>query len=135
MDHYVRGRTWIATTFGANIVQQRNAGRDGNFSYSDEEKHEWNEDRESYVKYRKELEVEMQGTYAVTHYGSKEHEMAKAIFDQTMRERLQKRPEIMQHLVPDFPPLCKRLTPGPGYLEALTADNVNVIPCEDLSHR
>ncbi|KAL6404485.1 hypothetical protein AUP68_13878 [Ilyonectria robusta] len=132
MDHYVRGRTWIATTFGANIVQQRNAGRDGNFSYSDEEKHEWNEDRESYVKYRKELEVEMQGTYAVTHYGSKEHEMAKAIFDQTMRERLQKRPEIMQHLVPDFPPLCKRLTPGPGYLEALTAD-VNVIPAK-ISH-
>jgi len=44
-----------------------------------------------------------------------------------MRGRLQKKPEIAEHLIPDFPPLCKRLTPGPGYLEALVSDNVNVI--------
>ena len=29
--------------------------------------------------------------------------------------------------MPSFPPGCRRLTPGPGYLEALSADNVNVI--------
>ena len=36
-------------------------------------------------------------------------------------------PEIIEHLLPDFPPLCKRLTPGPGYLEAMTSDNVHVV--------
>lgn len=30
-------------------------------------------------------------------------------------------------MLPNFPPLCKRLTPGPGYLEALCAENVDVI--------
>jgi cation diffusion facilitator CzcD-associated flavoprotein CzcO len=39
----------------------------------------------------------------------------------------------IQYLLPDFPPLCKRLTPGPGYLEALTSDTVNVIPTP-ISH-
>lgn len=54
--------------------------------------------------------------------------MARQDFTQSMRNRLSNKPGIAEHLLPDFPPLCKRLTPGPGYLEALTADNVNVIP-------
>ena len=34
----------------------------------------------------------------------------------------------MDHILPTFPPACRRLTPGPGYLEALCAENVDVIP-------
>ena len=63
----------------------------------------------------------MQGGFAVTHYGSKEYTLARAEFERLMCERLQKKPEIIQHILPDFPPGCKRLTPGPGYLEALTS--------------
>jgi hypothetical protein len=44
-----------------------------------------------------------------------------------MRERLSKRPEIFEELLPTFSPGCRRLTPGPGYLEALTQDNVSFI--------
>ena len=28
-------------------------------------------------------------------------------------------------VIPDFPVACRRLTPGPGYLEALCEDNVS----------
>lgn len=133
MDHYVRGRTWIAATFGSELVRERNSGQDGNFEYTQAEIEAWKKDPESYLKYRKALEVGMQGGYAMTHRGTKEHEGAWSAFNQDMRDRLAKKSEIAEHLIPDFPPLCKRLTPGPGYLEALVADNVNVIP-EKISH-
>jgi hypothetical protein len=31
-----------------------------------------------------------------------------------MKAKLAKKPEIFEQLVPDFPPGCRRLTPGPG---------------------
>ncbi|OAL32210.1 hypothetical protein AYO20_07978 [Fonsecaea nubica] len=133
MDHYVRGRTWIAATFGNELVRSRNDGKDGNFNYTREEMEAWEKDPKSYVQYRKALEVGMQGGFALTHKGTKEHEGAWSLFNQDMRKRLEKKPEIAEHLIPDFPPLCKRLTPGPGYLEALVADNVDVIATR-ISH-
>jgi len=133
MDHYVRGRTWIAASFGNELVRERNHGEDGNFEYTEKEKGAWKKDPASYVRYRKMLEIGMQGGYAVTHRDTKEHEGARAAFDEDMRKRLAKKPEVINHLLPDFPPLCKRLTPGPGYLEALAAENVNVIPTK-ISH-
>lgn len=46
-----------------------------------------------------------------------------------MKERLEKggRPDFVDKLIPDFPPHCRRLTPGPGYLEAITKDNIELI--------
>ena len=44
-----------------------------------------------------------------------------------MRERLKNKPELLNQLLPDFSPNCRRLTPGPGYLEAITQDNVSYI--------
>lgn len=52
---------------------------------------------------------------------------ARAAFTEEMKHRLSKKPEIMRSLEPDFPVGCRRLTPGPGYLEALTEDNVDFI--------
>lgn len=127
MDHYVRGRTWISATFGADLVRERKDGADGNFTYTQEEKEFWRNNPEEYVKYRKALEAGMQGGYAVTHTGTKEHVGAWNAFSEDMKRRLAKKPEIAEHLVPDFPPLCKRLTPGPGYLEALCDEKVDVV--------
>ena len=128
MDQYIRGRTWIAATFGNELVRERNDGEDGNFEYSKDEIQRWRDDPASYLQYRKALEAGMQGTYAVTHRGTKEHDGARVVFEGDMKKRLGKKPEIIDHMLPTFPPLCRRLTPGPGYLEALTADNVDVIP-------
>lgn len=127
MDHYVRGRTWIAASFGSDLVRERNDGQDGNFSYTEEEKEEWRRDPEAYIKYRKALECGMQGGYMVTQKGTTEHAAAWEAFEKDMKQRLSKKPEVAEHLIPSFPPLCKRLTPGPGYLEALTDEKCNVI--------
>lgn len=47
--------------------------------------------------------------------------------DDSMKEKLQKKPWIYESMRPDYPPGCRRLTPGPGYLEALVEDNVEFI--------
>lgn len=44
-----------------------------------------------------------------------------------MKDRLAQNPEILESLAPSFAVGCRRLTPGPGYLEALTAPNVDFI--------
>ena len=66
--------------------------------------------------------------YEVTKRGTARYENAPKTYEASMRECLKIRPGILDILIPDFPPLCKRLVTGPGYLEALTADHVGVIP-------
>lgn len=44
-----------------------------------------------------------------------------------MRERLKNKPEAFEALKPGYPAGCRRLTPGPGYLNAVAKENVNYI--------
>jgi hypothetical protein len=48
-------------------------------------------------------------------------------FTALMRQRLAKKPHIFKSLLPSFGVGCRRITPGPGFLEALTEDNVDFI--------
>lgn len=128
MDHYVRGRTWISNQHGGERLASKTNGKGGNFPYTEEERQKWREDPASYTSYRKELEIEMQTLYAKSQKGSALQREARRQYKAEMEHRLKDKPELLQHLLPDFPPLCKRLTPGPGYLEALTSPKVNVIP-------
>lgn len=132
LDHYVRGRTWIAGTFAREELDKR-GGNAGNFNFSEEEKQNWYQDPVLYLAFRKKIEAELQGGHLVTMRGSEAQKEAREDFTKSMHSRLSKKPEVADHLLPEFPPLCKRLTPGPGYLEALTADNVSVIP-KSISH-
>lgn len=129
MDHYIRGRTWIASQIAEDVVKARS--EDGkmttNFDYSTEEKKTWRQNPEAYLEYRKALEFGLQNNYAITQRGSKAQAIAVKRYEESMRERLKDKPEILSNLLPNFPPLCKRLTPGPGYLEALSSSKVNVI--------
>lgn len=52
---------------------------------------------------------------------------AVSAFKAMMKKRLAKKPEIVDALTPSFAVGCRRLTPGPGYLEALVEDNVDFI--------
>lgn len=60
-------------------------------------------------------------------YGSPEQVLMEKNFRGHMVKMLDKRPEILKTLLPDFPPGCRRLVPGPGYLEAVVKDNVDWI--------
>ncbi|PGH05484.1 hypothetical protein AJ79_06791 [Helicocarpus griseus UAMH5409] len=63
MGHYVRGRTWISSQHRGDELTNRTQTKGGNFEYTEEEKQAWRRDPNSYIKYRKELEFEMQSLY------------------------------------------------------------------------
>lgn len=48
-------------------------------------------------------------------------------FVQHAQRRLAKRPHLVDSMIPDFSPHCRRLTPGPGHFEAITSDKVEYI--------
>jgi hypothetical protein len=51
--------------------------------------------------------------------------MGGELFTKSMREKLSKKPEIFEKILPEWAPACRRISPGPGYLEALVEDNVS----------
>lgn len=127
MDHYIRGKTWISNQHGGNELAARTNDEGGNFRYTEDEKQAWRNEPASYVQYRKELEFKMQSFYGKSQRNSDLQVSAKAQYEADMERRLKDKPELLTVLLPDYPPLCKRLTPGPGYLEALTSPKVSVI--------
>lgn len=53
---------------------------------------------------------------------------AQALFAKSMSDRLgesERGKKLLEMLLPKFPVGCRRLTPGPGFLEALLQDNVD----------
>ena len=65
--------------------------------------------------------------HEITHKGSTIQKRAVQAFRAEMKERLAKKPEIVDALTPSFAVGCRRLTPGPGYLEALVEGNVEFV--------
>ncbi|KIW67339.1 hypothetical protein PV04_06602 [Phialophora macrospora] len=123
IDHYARSRTWIAGSW---------AGDERTFEpqwIPEEQKRLFRESPEEYLRFRKELEDKYWRRFASTFRGAAENEDMRERFIQIMLDRLAgaQKPELLDRLVPDFNPNCRRLTPGPGYLEALAQDNVTLI--------
>ena len=121
LDHYARNKTWIATSWAGD---ERTLGPQ---PYSEEQKALFAADPEAYKAFRKELEDKYWRRFSAFFRGSKENLELRDKFTDIMRERLKKKPELLSQLVPDFSPNCRRLTPGPGYLEAISEDNVAYI--------
>lgn len=121
VDHYARSKTWISASF---------AGDDTSLDpipISQQQRQTFQENPDEYVRFRKELESKY---YRGFNGYLKEHQSVedqRAKFTQFMNERLARKPELVDVIIPSFSPHCRRLTPGPGYLEAITADNVDYI--------
>ncbi|KAL1970195.1 hypothetical protein VTN77DRAFT_5355 [Rasamsonia byssochlamydoides] len=130
IDHYARGKTWLSPTFAREKIDERGGAGLDNISFTAEEIERFKTDRQCYQKFRKEIELELQSNHRVTLKGTPEQLAGPDFFAQNMKRRLARKPELLDQLLPSFPPGCRRLTPGPGYLEALTDDKVEVISTE-----
>ncbi|KAH0592931.1 hypothetical protein MHUMG1_09384 [Metarhizium humberi] len=126
IDHYIRGKTWLSPTFARAMIDERRGGID-NFTFTEEEKAAFKEDKSVYQEFRKNIELELQSVHGSTIRDTPEQLGAVGLFTEAMKKRLEKKPDLAETLIPSFPPICRRLTPGPGYLEALTDDKVSVI--------
>ncbi|EJD50391.1 FAD/NAD(P)-binding domain-containing protein [Auricularia subglabra TFB-10046 SS5] len=127
VDNYVRGKTWIAMPFASEELKKRDP-ECSNWTFTEEEKKQFRDDPEYYRQWRHGMESELNAVHGSTLKGSPMQQWAVGAFSGIMRKRLAKKPWIADHLIPDFPVACRRLTPGPGYLEALMEDNVDFVP-------
>ncbi|KAK0209013.1 FAD/NAD-binding domain-containing protein [Desarmillaria ectypa] len=126
--NYVRGKTWIASTFVREPLVQLSEREDAeNYDFTEEDKKRF-QDLTYYKKFRRDLESGMNDVYGVTIRGNPLQDMARAAFKEIMVQRLAKKSWIADHIIPDFAVACRRLTPGPGYLEALCKENVDFVP-------
>jgi len=121
---FVRSKTWISPSFGQQLWDKY--GFDG-FSIPKELQERFAKDPEYYEKFRLSVEEDGNSIHGVTMKGTPIQQGAKDLFEKHMQQRLESKPQIFEALLPSFSPGCRRLTPGPGYLEALTQPNVAFI--------
>lgn len=98
-----------------------------NFIVSSEQRKEFASNPEALYSFRKTIEVAGNTIHGVSLRDSEIQKSAVLAFRAMMKDRLAQKPEILESLVPSFAVGCRRLTPGPGYLEALAASNVDFI--------
>ncbi|KAL1606729.1 hypothetical protein SLS60_004136 [Paraconiothyrium brasiliense] len=118
---FVRSKTWISPSFGQALWDKH--GFDG-FTIPPELRKRFADDPEYYAQFRLAVEEDGNGIHAVTIKGTPLQLGGKQMFEEHMKKRLESTPHIFDALLPSFSPGCRRLTPGPGYLEALTQPNV-----------
>lgn len=119
IDHYARSRTWVAGSFGPQVDE-------GGRLISSNLRSTF-EDSEAYLRYRKGLENPSFSSFGGVMKDGEKSKLARIKFHEDMKARLGDRTDLLKAIEPDFSPSCRRLTPGPGYLEALTKPNVEYI--------
>ncbi|BGP55503.1 hypothetical protein JCM8202v2_003107 [Rhodotorula sphaerocarpa] len=126
LDNYVRGSAWIATPFASDELIKRKPDA-SNVAFTEEEKERWAQNADEYMAFRKNMERELNGVHAVTLLGSDMQKGAVQAFREMMEKKLSAKPHIAEAFIPNFAVGCRRLTPGPGYLEALCEDHVDFV--------
>jgi cation diffusion facilitator CzcD-associated flavoprotein CzcO len=127
---FIRGRTWISPPLGQH--SQEELGLESIY-FNRDQIDRFKIDPEAWLKFRMKIEADANNVHAITLKGTEMQKRAQATFEQGMKERLTKKPHYMASLKPSFAPGCRRLTPGPGFLEALVEDNVSYIR-DPISH-
>ncbi|KAF5556057.1 FAD NAD(P)-binding domain-containing protein [Fusarium napiforme] len=126
IDHYVKGQNWISPLgIGGDELLRRNAVG-GNFAHSKEELDEFS-DEQQYLQFRHKIENDIMQPPLAAFKDTKEQKEFHKMSQEFMESKLKTRPDILEALMPDWAPGCRRLTPGPGYLDACCEANVEYI--------
>lgn len=112
--HFVRQPTWIAPPFG-------NYRR-----YTAEDIQLFASDPEHLLNTRREIEHKLNEFFEIYVMGSAAQVRFRDYIKSSMEKELDNH-ELSDHLIPNFPAGCRRLTPGIGYLESLKDEKVQTI--------
>jgi len=121
---FIRGRTWISPPLAQQT--QDELGLESIY-FNKEQIERFRTDPDAWLKFRMKLEADANNVHAITQKGTEMQLGAQQMFEQGMKDRLAKKPGYLESLKPAFAPGCRRLTPGPGFLEALIEDNVDYV--------
>ena len=124
LNCFIRNRTWISPPLAQGTQDKYGLEE---FDFKPEQIRKFREDHEGWKDFRMDVEADANNIHAVTIQGTEMQKGAAKAFEDGMKIRLQKKPHYFDWLKPGFSPGCRRLTPGPGFLEALVQDNVNYV--------
>lgn len=125
LNCFIRSRTWISPPLGQ--MTQDKLGMSDKFEFDREQIKKFESDPEAWLNFRMMVEADANNIHSVTLKGTPMQIGAQQAFEDGMKVRLQKKPQYFDWLKPKFAPGCRRLTPGPGFLEALVEDNVSFV--------
>lgn len=138
---FMRSATWISPQVGqadldaakakSNTAGTQDKERNEQYWFTPEDKQRFRDEPDYLLLYRKKLESTVHSLFDTYVYGS---EASKAE-EQAMRAEMNRRigpghEELKSRLIPKWPPGCRRITPGDGYLEALVQSNVTILHAE-----
>ncbi|KAJ9615416.1 hypothetical protein H2200_001491 [Cladophialophora chaetospira] len=112
---FMRSPTWISPPVGN---EQR--------AYTVKEKSQFKDHPEELTKIRKEIDLKQHGLFPLFLRNTDLHETTRVDLTREMKMKINN-PAIENSLIPGWGPGCRRLTPGIGYLEALTKPNVELV--------
>lgn len=126
-DIYIRTPSWITRPMG---VSDGETNRD----YSESEILRFEEDAEYFLQQRKRIEDYFNGMFRAFIRESPRQKDLRVKLTARMREMIPDE-ELQRHLIPEFEPGCRRLSPGEPYLETLQKNNVQPIfdPIEEIT--
>lgn len=135
MDLFIRTQTWISPAPGINEPTANDPEMDPDYNFT-EASLDIFKDPEVLREYRQAIMDRRIENFQRALADSDVQLKAQALFRKSMTERLgnsEKGRKAAQYLLPDFPVGCRRQTPGPGFLEAVVQDNVEM-RWDDIKH-
>ncbi|KAL1893531.1 hypothetical protein Sste5346_006360 [Sporothrix stenoceras] len=130
LSHFARTRNWVSAAFNGGLnARAAQKGNPAGHSIPEETRSHYAslEGQKDYLAYRKELDATFHTGFAAFYFGSEANSKVRKDLTALISERVNHDPELLAKLIPDYAPVCKRLTPAPGYLEALSDPNVDFI--------
>jgi cation diffusion facilitator CzcD-associated flavoprotein CzcO len=138
MTAFMRSVTWISPPVGGSTLDAQKAKVENElpeekkaqaqYWYTDDDKKRFREDPVHHLQYRQTLESYVNNLFDMFIAGSDTSKGAETLMRAEMERRIGPgHEELKSRLIPSWPPGCRRITPGDGYLEALVKPNVTTI--------
>ena len=121
LTNFVRSPTYITPGLGSAVI-----GGKTQHIYSEEEKQRFRDDPKALHEYRKKIQAGSNRSFDMFVKNSEAQILARKHTAAMMKKRLDDNEELAHKLTPDWEVGCRRATPGPGYLEAFTRNNVSL---------
>lgn len=116
----------------AALDEQRKQGKgdvppNAQYFFSEEERNRFRDDPEFHLQYRKRLESAVNNLFEMFLKDTETNRTAEKLMREEMHRRIGPgHEELKEKLIPSWPPGCRRITPGDGYLEALVKPSKEV---------
>ncbi|VDB82944.1 unnamed protein product [Peniophora sp. CBMAI 1063] len=127
LTNFIHGKAWLTMQLSVDKMLALVGKEPGTLDYSfDEDFKKKLEDPVYYRRFRHEVEAAMHGLGPVYIKGSPTQAVVRDLVEKEMIKKLSRKPELIGKVLPNFPVGCRRISPGPGYLDALCEDNVTL---------